>query len=245
MKERKPNILVIDTLDPWNRKAVLESQRVIDERLECELWDNFIIGKELTRIKAIVGHGNYEQFREETWGDRLKRSKAWYCKSIYAKYKDHPELVRSAPTTFLVETINRGFPEEIINSVIEHLNELDKKDYANICREFQNVKKGQTTKDDFITRANSVVIYKAKKSLETDQQSKRLRDQRLAIENFKANSNKGVSIWKEIKTDFMKIEDANLDQIVEHRDMLIKNYREAIDLLEKSKGKTSQLEGSC
>jgi len=220
-------------LDPWNRKNVLKSTKIIDERLECKLWDKFVIGRELTNIQKVMGYGKYERYREETWGDRLKRSKAWYCKKFYEDFKDHPELVRTASTTFLLDMVNQDFPLETREVIIEHFNQLDKKDGVNIRKEFQGVKEGRTKKEDFNSYARSIVTYKAKKLSVAEEQRKKLRDEQLEIESFKEKIKTGISNCKAIKVSIPKIADDRLGEVAEHCKLLVDNYEEGIDLLRK------------
>lgn len=79
---------VYDRLKPEQKRAILCIQVEIDQRLIDFKVGIFSIGRLLANAKAILPHGQFKPWVQETWGRELPYSTAACFKAVYEKFKD-------------------------------------------------------------------------------------------------------------------------------------------------------------
>ena len=156
----KPQLTQVSVMDSLNKEV---HDKVLALQLEAEKhfinikteW--FKVGKILSGIKAILPHGTFQRWIEETWDYELAYQTAYNYKAIYEKFKDHPQSVLLLPQTLLQQMAQSTFPDEILKLVTDNPEAFTKGDVNEYKMAFDKYKTGEIDLTSFENLAKKII----------------------------------------------------------------------------------------
>jgi hypothetical protein len=108
-----------DEISPEQQDIVDEATRVIHTYMERIGTDILEIGRQLTRVKAILAHGQFLQWVEQEFGLKERTAERWM--TVYLRLGDQADLFRQLKPTALYSVAMPSTPAAAIAIVAEKL----------------------------------------------------------------------------------------------------------------------------
>lgn len=119
------------------------------------------IGQFLCKAKAILPHGSFDTWREQTFGDDLPYSTAYHYRRIYLTFKDRPGAVSLIPTQYLLTLTQKQFPDEALQMIKEKLDRepesIEKWQLDEVTEFFDFMKKGTIGGNAFLKQVEKII----------------------------------------------------------------------------------------
>jgi hypothetical protein len=130
-------------------QRITECQIDIEGKLHEVKRIYYEIGEKLSRAKEIVGHGNFQRWIEETWGNELPYSTAACYLAIYEKFKGSGDLIALLPLGLLQQMKQDSFPDVINQLILDNPEAFQKVDLVDFKQLFQDFKAGSVSLGEF------------------------------------------------------------------------------------------------
>jgi hypothetical protein len=148
---------VFDLLDDDYQSRILKIEHQIQAELVTIKTSVYNIGKLLSAAKELVPNGEFQRWITETFGDELPYSTAACYKSIYERFQGCPEFVNRLPMTFLIQSKQETFPEDIIDILKQNTEAAKQVDLNKIIDAYRDFKGKKVSFDEFMKMAKKEI----------------------------------------------------------------------------------------
>ena len=231
---------VFEGLNEPDKLEILNLETDITNRLTGIKTNIYEIGKLLSQVKGIVGHGNFQRWIEETFQKDLPCNTARCYLSIYKTFKGQPKTVRLLPITFLIQMKHRSFPKKLMEKINENPEAFKNVDREKFIEGFNQFKNGKIDLNGFEKLVEKEISLAVK--IETGETKKRnsIRSARTFKYGFVnlCKEIKGInSRLKKMRNSFAPIDEKTIQdkQIIFEKDLL-KEIDNSIKELNELKG---------
>jgi hypothetical protein len=139
---------VYSRLKVEQKLAILHIQAQVEDKLISIKRNIYEIGKLLSEAKAILPHGQFKPWIQETFGRHLPYSSAACYKAIYERFKgavDHPEFFQrlyELPLSFLQTLKQDSFPDTLLAIILENREALAQTEFELMTQAHRDYKDG-------------------------------------------------------------------------------------------------------
>lgn len=146
-----------EELTSTEQANLLSLQSDIQVRIFNIKNDMYEIGKDLYEAKKILPYGYFIPWIKETFNNEIAYNTARMYMKIYTIFKDHPRSVKYIPSKYLLMITSGKFPSEIVKTLNQNPESIDKYMLEEINEIYTTFKEGKIGESSFIKLAQKQI----------------------------------------------------------------------------------------
>ena len=148
---------IIEFLTDSEKTKLLKSQTELHGEIINVKRSIYHMGELLYGAKQILSHGKFIPWIKLTFGEDLPYSTAYFYMNVYERFKDDPKAIQFIPTKYLLMITQKEFPEEVLKTLKENHNKINKQGLQQIKEVYTEFKSGTIDNSQMLKLSDDIV----------------------------------------------------------------------------------------